>query len=252
MEASFKSDIGKVRKVNEDSGGIFFNRHDQMLALIADGMGGHKAGDVASQLVANHLKELWEQTDQFLSEDEVSSWLDDAIQKTNKHVLTHAQNEENCLGMGTTVVAAAFINRFVVVAHVGDSRLYHITNEQISQITEDHSFVQELLKNGEITTEEAEAHPKRNVLMRAVGTEEDITVDINSFYFEENSYILICSDGLSNKLSTDDMYDIILSNESLQNKIDQLIDLANQRGGEDNISVILVKCCNRDKAGETT
>lgn len=251
MEASFKSDIGKVRKVNEDSGGIFFNRHDQMLALIADGMGGHKAGDVASQLVANHLKELWEQTDQFLSEDEVSSWLDDAIQKTNKHVLTHAQNEENCLGMGTTVVAAAFINRFVVVAHVGDSRLYHITNEQISQITEDHSFVQELLKNGEITTEEAEAHPKRNVLMRAVGTEEDITVDINSFYFEENSYILICSDGLSNKLSTDDMYDIILSNESLQNKIDQLIDLANQRGGEDNISVILVKC-SRDKAGETT
>lgn len=251
MEASFKSDVGKVREVNEDAGGIYFNRSKQMLAMIADGMGGHKAGDVASQLVSNHLKELWENTDRFETEEEIGTWLEEAIIKTNEHVLSESKNDCEFLGMGTTVVGAVFLNDVVVVAHVGDSRLYYITENDIVQITEDHSFVQELLKTGEITEEEAEVHPKRNVLLRAVGTEEDVTVDINSFKVEDQSYILICSDGLSNKLSPEDLMTVVHSNQTLEEKIDELITIANERGGEDNISVILVKS-SRKKAGEAS
>jgi len=251
MEASFKSDVGKVREVNEDAGGIYFNRANQMLATIADGMGGHKAGDVASQLVLNYLKELWQNTDQFETEEEIATWLEKAVIETNEHVLNEAKNDSDFLGMGTTVVVAVFFNDVVIVAHVGDSRLYYITEDKIDQITEDHSFVQELVKTGEITEEEAEAHPKKNVLLRALGTERDVTVDINSFKVEDQSYILICSDGLSNKLSPEDLMTVVYSNQTLDEKIDELISLANDRGGEDNISVILVKI-SREKAGETS
>ncbi|MGM8214420.1 Stp1/IreP family PP2C-type Ser/Thr phosphatase [Bacillaceae bacterium W0354] len=251
MEARFKSDIGKVRQVNEDSGGIYFNQANQMLAAIADGMGGHKAGDVASQLVSNFLKDLWEKTDKFTTEESIAHWLEQAIKETNTHVLEQAQHKEECIGMGTTVVVAVFFEDRAIVGHVGDSRLYYISEDEIIQITEDHSFVQELVKTGEITAEEAEAHPKKNVLLRAVGTEENINVDLNTFSIQSNSYILMCSDGLSNKLTTDEMLTTVRSDKNLEQKIDELIEIANKRGGEDNISVILVKC-KREKVGEAS
>ncbi|GEL75925.1 Stp1/IreP family PP2C-type Ser/Thr phosphatase [Tenuibacillus multivorans] len=248
MNACFVSDVGKVRKVNEDSGGIYYNQSNQMLTIIADGMGGHKAGDVASQLSSTYMKELWEETGELTSEEVIKDWLEEAIMKTNEYVLSHAHDHQECVGMGTTLVATIYFDEYVIVGHVGDSRLYHVTNEEIRQVTEDHSFVQQLVNNGELTEEEAEYHPKKNVLLQAVGTESNLRIDINTFQWREHEYVLSCTDGLSNKLSSYEMMAVIQGDHSLEEKVDELVSLANQNGGEDNISVVLVQ----RKAGEAT
>ncbi|TFB23258.1 Stp1/IreP family PP2C-type Ser/Thr phosphatase [Filobacillus milosensis] len=248
MNACFISDVGKVRKINEDSGGIYYNQSEQMLTVIADGMGGHKAGDIASELTATHLKELWEQTNDFKSVDDVQDWLHKAVNTTNERVLEYAKDNQECFGMGTTVVATVFIEDSVIVAHVGDSRLYHITEDEAKQITVDHSFVQELVNNGELTEEEAEAHPKKNVLLHAVGTESSVRIDVSTFQWRDEDYILSCTDGLSNKLTDDTIHEILLTDQSLEDKVNSLVSLANENGGEDNISVIVVQ----RKAGEAS
>ncbi|SEP55950.1 Stp1/IreP family PP2C-type Ser/Thr phosphatase [Piscibacillus halophilus] len=247
MNACFVSDVGKVRKVNEDSGGVFYNQSNQMLTIIADGMGGHKAGDIASDLTSKYMSELWEQTDAFEQYEEVEDWLLESIRKTNSLVFSHAQENQECIGMGTTIVATVYFNDVVIVAHVGDSRLYHITHEEVEQITEDHSFVQQLVNNGELTEEEAEAHPKKNVLLQAIGTEPDIEIEVNQFSWAGEDFVLSCSDGLSNKLTVNEIHDILNLDLTLEDKVNRLVSQANENGGEDNISVVLVQ----RKAGES-
>ncbi|WP_054751564.1 Stp1/IreP family PP2C-type Ser/Thr phosphatase [Piscibacillus salipiscarius] len=231
MNVCFVSDVGKVRKVNEDAGGVFYNRANQMLTIIADGMGGHKAGDIASDLTSNHLKDSWEETDAFESTDEAEKWLIDSIQQTNQHVYEYAQGNQECVGMGTTVVATVYFDDNVVVAHVGDSRLYHVKKDEVIQITEDHSFVQQLVNNGELTEEEAEAHPKKNVLLQAIGTDQNIRIDVNKFEWSNSDYVLSCSDGLSNKLSTQDILDVLNMDISVEEKVSNLVSIANENGG---------------------
>ncbi|MGP4072602.1 Stp1/IreP family PP2C-type Ser/Thr phosphatase [Piscibacillus sp. B03] len=247
MNVCFVSDVGKVRKVNEDSGGVFYNQANQMLTIIADGMGGHKAGDIASELTSNYMKELWEQTVLFDSPEEVKTWLIDSIQETNQHVYTYSKENHDCDGMGTTIVATVYFSDVVIVAHVGDSRLYHVNKEEAVQVTEDHSFVQQLVNNGELTEEEAEFHPKKNVLLQAIGTESDIRIDVNLFEWDDQDYVLSCSDGLSNKLSTDDILEVLNMDLSIEEQVAKLVSIANENGGEDNISVVLVQ----RKAGDT-
>ncbi|RPF56042.1 Stp1/IreP family PP2C-type Ser/Thr phosphatase [Aquisalibacillus elongatus] len=241
MNACFISDVGKMRKVNEDSGGVFYNESNQMLTVIADGMGGHQAGDIASDLTSKHIQKLWEKTADMTNVDDVKEWLRQTILKTNEYVLSHAENNKECVGMGTTVVATVYLEDDIVVAHVGDSRLYQVNQDSIIQVTEDHSFVQQLVNNGELTEEEAEAHPKKNVLLQALGTETNIKVDVNHVSWKEQDYILSCTDGLSNKLTNEEIHNTLLLEQSLEEKVHHLVSLANEHGGEDNISVVLVQ-----------
>ncbi|GEN44866.1 Stp1/IreP family PP2C-type Ser/Thr phosphatase [Alkalibacillus haloalkaliphilus] len=247
MHAVFKTDKGKIREANEDFGGVFFNEDDQLLAIVADGMGGHQAGDVASRLAVEQMKGYWESTRVFTDVKELEVWLETVVKEVNDDLKDHAQNNEECKGMGTTLIAAAVLNNEIVVAHIGDSRLYHVTEETIEQKTTDHSFVNELVLQGHITKEEAESHPRKNVLTRALGTEEEVNVDTLSYEWQNDTYCLLCTDGLTNKLPDEDILHIVNRSMSNEEKVDQLLEEANQRGGEDNITVALISLESGDQ-----
>ncbi|MET3682087.1 protein phosphatase [Alkalibacillus flavidus] len=251
MQAVYKSDKGQIRETNEDSGGLFYNRGGQLLAVVADGMGGHQAGDVASQMATEEMKSYWEEAEAFNDIRELDVWLDTVIQTMNDTLRDYAQQRQELAGMGTTLVAAAFVNQTVVVAHVGDSRLYHVTNETIEQKTYDHSFVNELVLQGQITQEEAEYHPKKNILTRALGTSESIAVDVVDYEWHETGYVLLCTDGLTNKVSDRDLLDMLLKHDTIEQSVDELLHEANERGGDDNITAIVVEL-TPDEAGDPT
>ncbi|WP_188205758.1 Stp1/IreP family PP2C-type Ser/Thr phosphatase [Alkalibacillus aidingensis] len=251
MHAVFKTDKGKIREANEDAGGIFYNVDGQLLAVVADGMGGHQAGDVASRLAVEHLREEWEHMNQFTDVNELKDWLENVITDTNEVLKQHAEIHQECAGMGTTLIAASVIDQQVIAGHIGDSRLYHIHDGEIDQKTDDHSFVNELVLQGHITKEEAESHPRKNVLTRALGTENEVTVDTLSFDWEDHSYCLLCTDGLTNKLSDSELLDRLIEEESMENKVDNLLNEANQRGGEDNITVALIQL-SHDEEGDSS
>lgn len=240
MNTFCKSDIGKVRTHNEDCAEIFVNQHNELLAIVADGVGGHRAGDVASKMVIDYFKELWFDTN-FNTPVEAENWLNENVHEINKQIFNYSiENAEECEGMGTTLVVLISTQDFITVGHIGDSRCYHFDGNLI-QITEDHSLVNELLKFGQINEEDAKSHPRKNVILRALGTEEKVVIDLKSLECESNSIFLLCSDGLSDKLSNIEMEKILKDDNNLQNKGDKLLNLANEFGGEDNISVILVE-----------
>ncbi|HEY4552863.1 MAG TPA: Stp1/IreP family PP2C-type Ser/Thr phosphatase [Bacillaceae bacterium] len=241
MRAVFKTDRGQVRHHNEDNGGIFFNQNGDCLAIVADGMGGHKAGDVASQIAVSRLEKIWIQTGAISTAEEAEKWFKEHVLSVNMNILEHARNNSECDGMGTTLVAAICNETFATVANIGDSRCYVMNDNGFHQLTEDHSLVNELVKTGQISREDAENHPRKNVLLKALGTESDVEMDIRTITFEEGDKILLCSDGLSNKVSEQELLDILSSKEGVEEKADRLIHLANQYGGEDNISLVILE-----------
>ncbi|MFZ7946641.1 Stp1/IreP family PP2C-type Ser/Thr phosphatase [Neobacillus sp. 19] len=240
MKAVFQTDRGKVRLHNEDAGGVFPNQDGNRLAIVADGMGGHRAGDVASDMTLTHLKNQWEASTGVVTAEEVEEWLKHQITKVNQLLLEHATTHSECDGMGTTVVAAITTDRFATIANIGDSRGYLLNESGFKQITEDHSLVNELVRSGQISKEDAEHHPRKNVLLRALGTEKTVEVDIKTIIFEEGDILLLCSDGLSNKVTEKEMMEILLNEDSLEQKAGSLISLANENGGEDNITLAIV------------
>lgn len=241
MKAVFMTDQGKVRLHNEDSGGIFKNLDGHRLAIVADGMGGHRAGDVASGMTMAELKNQWEAVSGILTAEEAENWLKKHILKVNGLLFEHAKNNSECDGMGTTIVAAISNENFATVANIGDSRCYLLNESGFKQVTEDHSLVNELVRFGQITKEDAEHHPRKNVLLRALGTEEKVEMDIKTIMFEEGDCLLLCSDGLSNKVSEKEMEEVLTSYSSLEEKASTLISLANEYGGEDNITLAIVE-----------
>jgi PPM family protein phosphatase len=241
LKAVFMTDQGKVRQHNEDSGGIFVNKDGNRLAIVADGMGGHRAGDVASEMTISQLKMDWESSNGITTAGEAENWLKEQITKVNSLLFTHAMNHLECDGMGTTVVAAISTNRFVTIANIGDSRCYLLNETGFKQVTEDHSLVNELVRTGQISREDAEHHPRKNVLLRALGTEKAVEMDIKTIIFEEGDILLLCSDGLSNKVNEKEMVEILTNEESLEQKAGTLISLANDNGGEDNITLVIVE-----------
>lgn len=246
MKAVFKTDIGKMRHHNEDSGGVF-PQHHQLLAVVADGMGGHRAGDIASQMTLAFIEEKWQKVEKSLPKDEAIQWLNGAIQRANQHLYEHARNDEACKGMGTTIVAMLCQHDFVVVCHVGDSRGYFLPKgESIEQITEDHTLVNELVKSGQLSKEDAEYHPKKHMILRALGTEPEIEVETSTFHWSEGAQILLCSDGLTNKLTNRALSDILSSERSIEAKAGLMIDMANDNGGEDNITLTLIEHAKGD------
>lgn len=241
LKAVFMTDQGKVRQHNEDSGGIIKNLDGHRLAIVADGMGGHRAGDVASGMTLMELKKEWEQAKAVSTAEIAEKWLKEHILKVNGLLFDHARNNSECDGMGTTIVAAISTEHFATVANIGDSRCYLFNETGFNQVTEDHSLVNELVRHGQISKEDAEHHPRKNVLLRALGTEENVEMDIKTITFEEGDCLLLCSDGLSNKVSEKEMMDILANNDPLEQKAAALIKLANEYGGEDNISLAIVE-----------
>lgn len=241
MKAIFKTDPGKVRLHNEDNGGIFVNRDHNRLAIVADGMGGHRAGDVASQMTINLLQKSWEESQSIKTAEQAEEWLKLRIIEVNQELFQHANNHSECDGMGTTIIAAICTDNFITLAHIGDSRCYLLNESGYKQLTEDHSLVYELVRTGQISKEDAENHPRKNVILRALGTEQKVEMDIITVIFEEGDILLICSDGLSNKVNEKEMVDILTNRESLDQSADTLISLANHYGGEDNITLCLVE-----------
>nr|WP_263328658.1 Stp1/IreP family PP2C-type Ser/Thr phosphatase [Neobacillus sp. Marseille-Q6967] len=241
MKAVYRTDVGRIRKNNEDSVGIFMNRDGYRLAIVADGMGGHRAGDVASNMTLTYLKEMWEETEGIRTPEQAEEWLKTKILHVNKLVFEHSNNHSECEGMGTTIEAVIATNQFSTIAHVGDSRCYLLNDMGFKQLTEDHTLVNELVRTGTISKEDAEHHPRKNVILRALGTEHTVNIDIRTITFEEGDLLLLCSDGLSNKVNEGEMLEILTNDHSLEEKADRLISLANEYGGEDNITLAIME-----------
>ncbi|MBT2603401.1 Stp1/IreP family PP2C-type Ser/Thr phosphatase [Peribacillus frigoritolerans] len=241
MRAIFKTDRGKVRQHNEDNGGIFENSEGVRLAIVADGMGGHRAGDVASAMTIDLLKKGWEVSTGIETANDAEDWLKQQIFTVNQLLFEHAEANTECKGMGTTIVAAICTDKFATIANIGDSRCYLYNESGFKQVTEDHSLVNELVRSGQISKEDAENHPRKNVLLRALGTEMQVEMDIMTVIFEENDLLLLCSDGLTNKVSELELEETVTNAQSLEEKANSLIDKANHYGGEDNITLVLVQ-----------
>lgn len=250
VEVAVKTHIGHIRQVNEDSADIIFREEDIVLAIVADGMGGHQAGDVASQLTLQQLRESFLDVETEKTLQEWQDWLLKEIQETNLYIYEYAKEKDVLHGMGTTIVASLFVPNGYVVAHVGDSRIYRFTEEQIDSLTSDHSLVNELLKSGQITKEEAEFHPQRNVITRAIGTEETVEIDVKTLSYLGDELILLCSDGLSNLVDESQLKEVLSESISLEKKADKLVSLALDAGGDDNISVVLVQTKSYDGDGK--
>ncbi len=240
MKTLFVTDIGSVRSHNEDAGGIFTNKAGEYLAVVADGMGGHQAGDVASQMVVDMLEQTWKPIDEPFLPEEANKWLKDAIDTINAKIYETSLENKKLEGMGTTVVAAICTKSFVVIVHIGDSRAYVLTEDTFQQKTEDHSLVNELRKNGEITKEEAENHPRKNVLTRALGTTPATKSDSVVMEWKEGDGVILCSDGLTNKVTEKEMEEALRHHPSLASCGEALVQLAIDRGGEDNITLAIV------------
>lgn len=241
MYSIFLTDKGRVRTNNEDCGGVFLNKSRQRLAIVADGMGGHKAGDVASNMAVSMLQERWEKEEEIKTAEGAEEWLRENISAVNRAIYEYAKEHDECQGMGTTIEAVILTKIFATIAHVGDSRSYIFNANGFQQLTEDHTFVNELVRSGQITEEDAEHHPRKNVILRALGTEENIKIDLKTITFEEDDLLLICSDGLSNKVDKDEIVAILEKEDSLEEMGRKLLKTANDNGGEDNITLILLK-----------
>ncbi|RNB54667.1 Stp1/IreP family PP2C-type Ser/Thr phosphatase [Brevibacillus gelatini] len=241
MEIAMKSHVGRVRQVNEDYYACVADLNGRVLAIVADGMGGHQAGDIASRLAVERIVKELRHLDGQLDAEDAREQLMNAVLLANKEVYDYAVSHPECSGMGTTVVAALLGESSVITAHIGDSRLYFYSKDGLVMKTEDHSLVNELLKSGQITEEEASVHPHRNVIMRSLGTEPDVLIDLGHFEWSEGDVVLICSDGLTNKVGHASLEKWLQKQISLQAKVDGLVQEALDAGGEDNITLVAVQ-----------
>lgn len=238
MIAFGNSNVGMKRTINQDS--IFISKTKigklPNLFIVADGMGGHKAGDVASKTSVELFVDFVTNTDMT---DPVNI-IDAGIKLANDELYEMANTNSDYIGMGTTFVVATVIDNRVYIANVGDSRLYLIGND-IVQITRDHSLVEEMISLGEIRRNEARTHFKKNIITRAVGVEKSVVADIFQIEIAKGDKLLLCSDGLSNMIEDYDIKRIISGSDNFEDAVHKLIDKANENGGTDNISVVLVE-----------
>ena len=239
MEVYFQSDIGKRRKSNQDYTATFTNQKNQLLALLADGMGGHQAGDIASRQAVEEIGIAWEATTIDDSEKAVQ-WFLQHIQQTNQRIFEKGQSQPTLSGMGTTLEVVTLLDNHLALAHVGDSRIYLFREQRLIALTEDHSLVNALLKSGEITQEMAENHPRKNIITRSLGMPGSLEVDVAIHRIEDHDQLLLCSDGLTNMVSEPKITQILLEAASLQDASQRLLDEANAKGGLDNITVLLI------------
>jgi len=230
MEASARSDIGLVRAVNEDS----FLVTDVLFA-VADGLGGHEAGEVASRMAIDLLEE---HLPYFRSNP--ADKLRETFTRINTAIHQRSMSDENCKGMGTTLTALLIQDGTAYIGHVGDSRAYLVRDNVIYQLTEDHSVVDELVRLGLLTKGEAKTHPQRHLLTRAIGTLPEVDIEIVNSKIEPGDRFILCTDGLSEAIEDSGILDVVTSNQTPPQVVDELINLANRNGGHDNVTVIAV------------
>lgn len=253
VKAVVLSDMGNVRSNNEDVGMFYriadeeITREKGYLLIVADGMGGHKAGEVASKMATEIISQEYFKN----GNGNIEKNLLRAFALANKRIYDLASTQKTYHGMGTTCSAFVVTGDTVYYAHVGDSRGYFLKNNSITRITEDHTYVQELVNKGEITAKEADTHPKRNILTNAMGTKPELRIDSGkcNYTFEINDRLLLCSDGLYDYLNETELADI-LNGRSLQEAAEYMIAEAKKRGGHDNITVVLTE--KTEAAKETT
>ena len=240
MQTFYLTDPGKVRTHNEDSVIILNNNNNEFLLAVADGMGGHKAGEVASQIAIDHLHDEFEKLETFGTKENAIDWLRNIVVEINNMIFDYTSKNPDSKGMGTTLVVAIKTNDYILYGNIGDSSGYVIKNEKLHKVTKDHTLVNLLVSTGELTEEEAKYHPRRNVLMRALGANDPIEIDI--FDVDTNiKGIFLCSDGLTNMLTDEQIEKILNSNLSIEEAVVKLIRKSNSRGGNDNISIAYLK-----------
>ena len=240
MQTFYLTDTGKVREHNEDSGIILTNENGEYLLAVADGMGGHKAGEVASAIAINHLTEEFYALDTLGDKDNAIEWLRSIVTEMNNKIFEYTQENPDSKGMGTTFVCAIRTKDYLLYGNIGDSSGFVIKNHKITKVTKDHTLVNLLVSTGELTPEEAKYHPRKNVLMRALGANNPIDIDI--FDVEHGTDgILLCSDGLTNMLTESQIEKVLKEEESAEAAVNKLINKANARGGNDNITVAYLK-----------
>lgn len=237
MRSYGRTDIGLRRSVNQDY--VYYSDEAvgnlPNLFVVADGMGGHKAGDFASKFCVESF------IDCALNSTNTNpiAIMKEALHKVNGELIEKAKSKEEYNGMGTTFVGAVINNNKLYVANVGDSRLYYVTDEEIKQITLDHSLVEELIRTGQLERQKVRNHPEKNIITRAIGANDEVIVDFFEVTLNEGDKIVMCSDGLSNMVEDDEIRDIVKFND-VEKAVNELIDRANYYGGNDNIAVVVV------------
>lgn len=250
LETYSATDIGRKRQLNQD---YVFSSAKPLgnmpnLFIVADGMGGHNAGDYASkcttETVVNEIQNSFEKNPTII--------IKKAIKTANGKIRKEASEHENLFGMGTTLVIATIIGKYLQVSNIGDSRLYLLNKDGLRQVTEDHSLVEEMIRLGGLSREDARLHPDKNIITRAIGAKDEVEADFFTEELEAGDIVLMCSDGLTNMLEDKEIEAILLNpeKEELIQKGDALIKAANENGGKDNIAVVLVRLVEDDEVKE--
>ena len=246
------TDVGQVRTIDEDSilaadlsFGINSENEKFLLLAVADGMGGHAKGEEASKIALNTLTKSV--VPELFGEKSFTELLENGIKNANQEILDYTSKNPESSGMGTTAVCALVKGNDVHLANVGDSRAYVISNDEIRRVTKDHSYVQALIDEGKITEEEAREHPQKNVITKAVGIMESVEPDTMKLTLDNDESLLLCCDGVIAHLPDEDIHKIICDADDPQNACQQIVDLANERGGTDNISLIILSPKNEDE-----
>lgn len=229
------SDIGLKRALNEDYA-AYYEDADFKIYVVADGMGGHNAGEVASKMAAERIVDYVKYNFSKIHEREL---IKIAIEEANREIFNFSMTSDKLNGMGTTVTACLITRKNIYVANVGDSSCIGIKDGMIKKITKDHSLVQELIDSGTISEMEAVNHPKKNIITRALGTNQNVCVDVFDVMNGEYEVLLLCSDGLTNELTKEEILQIVMSEKNYDHIANKLVDMAKEKGGRDNITVLL-------------
>ncbi len=240
MKGFAKTDVGKAREMNQDYYSIPSSENDLQLYILADGMGGYNGGEIASRLAAETTKNYIQNNFEKIEHDKeaILKLVKDAMEYANMVVYEESKKDENLQGMGTTLDVCFIYNSKIYIGHVGDSRIYLIKKDIARKITKDHSYVQQLVEDKKITREEAEHHPKKNMLLKALGCTSYVEPDIRARNLEKDDILLMCSDGLTNMVEESKIYEVVRENKEKAPEI--LVNLANNAGGYDNITVITI------------
>ena len=236
---SYRTDIGKVRLSNEDQAVALTNASGNVLMIVCDGMGGQNKGDLASSLAVHTIVSSFKSHKGFNSAYFARLWVSKALKEANRSIYEQSQSNINYHGMGTTATILLLVKDVAILGHVGDSRCYFLKNHHdLVQMTEDQTYVEYLVRTGQITPEQALTHPKRHVLMNAIGVYPSASIELKTFpYLGE--IVMLCSDGLYNNVPFEDMVSVLKGNDAVEQKVNELIAIGNKNGGSDNIAVVL-------------
>ena len=240
MKSFYITDAGKVRSHNEDSVTIVKNKSNEHLLIVADGMGGHRAGEVASSMVVTQIGKRFQDLSTIGSKQDAINWLRENVKEINSSIIKYSSEHPEASGLGTTCVMALLTNEFLLFVNIGDSSGFVFKDGKLKKITKDHTLVNFLVETGDLTPEEAKNHPKKNVLMKALGASDKCELDMFDVETDIDA-IMLCSDGLTNMIAVDQIEKVLNEEDiNVEDKLIKLVKKSNVRGGLDNISIALL------------